>query len=400
MPAICWQEKHILVYDIFPFCHSFWKTDYRHDRMSGLTEEQRRRMEENRQKALAKRAEAKAKSAPGATWAASTSLIGPIQGITGPASNSLARPPIRPATSSSQQNTFTSGDSSGFGSKPTPSGGGTFSKPAPSHSSTIGSPVKSVASSSMIRPATSGSQQSKLGNSNFNNNNKAPPGGNFNKPIQHHPNTARNAGSNISFAIGKPPQNVPHSAPTSANPNTWNKQPQTKTFYASNPTSGNANRAQGTWTNRPGSGSGSGNATGTTSGQYRPQNQGGQFQRKGSSDKNQNHSRFSSQKQSANTAGASPTKLVNQLFDDAGKSAAKTKGSCGLISRTRFEVNVMYHAKLIEVFKSMSTRQYNSDNRRWSFHVREYEALMNKIGDVRSEVHLEPLPRSVLQVLC
>ena len=369
--------------------------------MSGLTEEQRRRMEENRRKALAKRAEAKAKSGQGAAGAASTSLIRPAQGITGPASTSLVRPPIRPATSSSPQNRFTSGGSTGFGSnKPTPSGG-TFSKQTPSHSSKTGSPVVSVGSSSIIKPATVGPQQSKLttgSNLNFNNNNKAPPGGNFSKPVQHHPNTAGNPGSNVSYTTGKPPQNVPQSAPTSSNSNTWNKQPQTKTFYASNPTSGNANRAQGSWTNKPGSGSG--NSTGTTSGQYRPQNQGGHFQGKGSYDKNQNQSRFSVQKGSSKTASASSTELVNQLFDDAGKSAAKTKGSCGLISRTRFEVDVIYHAKMVELFKLMSTRQYNSDNRRWSFHIREYGALMNKIGDLRSEVYLEPLPRSVLQVLC
>ena len=252
----------------------------------------------------------------------------------------------------------------------------------------------------MIRPATGTSQQSKQpagANSSYNNNNRAPPGGNFNKTVQQYMNTSGYPGSGASFATGKPPQNVARSAPTSAD-STWNRQPQTqtKTFYASNPTSGNVNRAQGSWT--PRLGSGSGKSTGTTSGQYRPQNPGGHFQGKGPYDKNQNQNRFSSQKGSS-TAGASPTKLVNQLFNEAGKSAAKTKGSCGLISRTRFEVNVIYHAKLIELFKSMSTRLYNSENRRWSFHLKEYETLMNKMGDLRSEIHLEPLPRSILQVL-
>ena len=355
-------------------------------------------MEENRQKALAKRAE-KGKSVKGATAGpASTSLIRPAQGVTVPASTSLVRRPIRPATSS-PRDTFTPGGSTVLSSKPTPSGG-TSNKPP--HSSTLGSPTKNIAtSSSMIRPAKGTSQQSKQpagGNSSYNNNNKASPGGNFNKTVQQYMNTSGYPGSGASFATGKPPQNVARSAPTSAD-STWNRQPQTqtKTFYASNPTSGNVNRAQGSWTPRPGSGSGK--STGTTSGQYRPQNPGGHFQGKGSYDKNQNQNRFSSQKGSVNTAGASPTKLVNQLFNEAGKSAAKTKGSCGLISRTRFEVNVIYHAKLIELFKSMSTRQYNSENRRWSFHVKEYETLMNKMGDLRSEIHLEPLPRSVLQVL-
>ena len=365
--------------------------------MSGLTEEQRRRMEENRQKALAKRAE-KVKGAQGATAGpASTSLIRPAQGATGPASTSLVRRPIRPATGSTPRDTFTSGGSTAFGSKSAPSGG-TFNKPP--HSSTLGSPTKNIAtSSSMIRRARGTPQQSKQpssGNSSYNNN-KAPPGGNFNKTVQQYMNTSGYPGSGASFATGKPPQNVGQAHPTPAD-STWNRQPhtQSKTFYASNPTSGNMNRAQGSWTNR--SGSGSGKPTGTTSGQYRPQNPGGHFQGKGPYDKNQNQNRFSSQKGSS-TAGASPTKLVNQLFNEAGKSAAKIKGSCGLISRTRFEVNVIYHAKLIELFKSMSTRQYNSENRRWSFHLKEYETLMNKMGDLRSEIHLEPLPRSVLQVI-
>ena len=42
-----------------------------------------------------------------------------------------------------------------------------------------------------------------------------------------------------------------------------------------------------------------------------------------------------------------PAPGINQAFDEAGKSSAKTKGSCGLISKTRFEVNVIYHGKLI-----------------------------------------------------
>ena len=349
-------------------------------------------MEENRQKALAKRVE-KGKNVQGATAGpASTSLIRPAQGATGPASTSLVRRPMRPATGSTPQDTFTSGGSTAFSSRPTPSGG-TFNKPP--HSSTLGSPTKNIASSSsMIRPARGTSQQSKQpSGGNSSDNSKAPPGGNFNKTVQQYMNTSGYPGSGASFATGKPPQNIAQSALTPAY-STSNKQPHTQstTFYASNPTPGNVNRPQGSWTPRPGSGSGK--STGTTSGQYRPQNPGGHFQGKGPYDKNQNQNRFSSQKGSS-TAGASPTKLVNQLFNEA----AKTKGSCGLISRTRFEVNVIYHAKLIELFKSMSTRQYNSENRRWSFHLKEYETLMNKMGDLRSEIHLEPLPRSVLQVL-
>ena len=53
---------------------------------------------------------------------------------------------------------------------------------------------------------------------------------------------------------------------------------------------------------------------------------------------------------------------------------------------------------VLRYVQTMSTRQYNSENRRWSFHVKEYETLMNKIGDLRSEIYIEALPRSVMQV--
>lgn len=83
-------------------------------------------------------------------------------------------------------------------------------------------------------------------------------------------------------------------------------------------------------------------------------------------------------------------------FSTFGKNTVK--GCCVLISRERFEVNVGYCAPLLEVFKSMKTKLYDAATKKWSFKLEDYENLMNAVKDLRPAVQLEPLPRPILQV--
>ncbi len=57
-------------------------------------------------------------------------------------------------------------------------------------------------------------------------------------------------------------------------------------------------------------------------------------------------------KQQLNSLLNSPHKLAER------KKKAKTEGTCVLISRTRFEVKVRYNPELIQLFKTMETKQY------------------------------------------
>ena len=207
-------------------------------KMSGLTEEQRKRMEENKRKALAKRAQAKAQNAS-----------------TGPTSTL-----IRPVSSSS-------------------------SRPVSSSS------IRPVPSSSS-RPVSSTATQNKPSSGAYNNNRQAPSSGNYQqqqRPLV--PSSSSALPSTNPFMTGKtqrgPQQTVQsnmihqtaNTGYNSGTVNTYTKpaQTQAKTFYSSNPpaapSGGNVNRSQGSWRNRPN------NGNPTSFGQYR--NQSANFQTSG-----------------------------------------------------------------------------------------------------------------------
>ncbi|XP_078573383.1 SWI/SNF-related matrix-associated actin-dependent regulator of chromatin subfamily A-like protein 1 [Branchiostoma floridae x Branchiostoma japonicum] len=71
-------------------------------------------------------------------------------------------------------------------------------------------------------------------------------------------------------------------------------------------------------------------------------------------------------------------------------------GTCVLVSKERFEVQVGYCAPLIEVFKQMPTKNYDMQTRVWSFELKDYEKLMQRIQKAQLPVQLTPLPKTVL----
>ncbi|KAI5618620.1 SWI/SNF-related matrix-associated actin-dependent regulator of chromatin subfamily A-like protein 1 [Silurus asotus] len=78
------------------------------------------------------------------------------------------------------------------------------------------------------------------------------------------------------------------------------------------------------------------------------------------------------------------------------KPGATIKGRCALISRSRLEVDITYHADVIGVFKQMPSKSYDMKTRKWSFLLEDYAKLMETLNDI-SSVEVEPLPRAVLQ---
>ncbi|KAI4893006.1 hypothetical protein NFI96_027330 [Prochilodus magdalenae] len=78
------------------------------------------------------------------------------------------------------------------------------------------------------------------------------------------------------------------------------------------------------------------------------------------------------------------------------KPGATVNGKCTLISRTRLEVDIGYHADVIGIFKQMPSKNYDMKTRKWSFLLEDYGKLMEALNDIPA-VEIEPLPRSVLQ---
>ncbi|KAK3569061.1 hypothetical protein QTP86_021529 [Hemibagrus guttatus] len=78
------------------------------------------------------------------------------------------------------------------------------------------------------------------------------------------------------------------------------------------------------------------------------------------------------------------------------KPGATVKGRCTLISRSCLEVDITYHADVIAVFKQMPSKNYDMKTRKWSFLLEDYGKLMESLNNI-SAVEVEPLPRAVLQ---
>ncbi|XP_041506010.1 SWI/SNF-related matrix-associated actin-dependent regulator of chromatin subfamily A-like protein 1 [Microtus oregoni] len=75
-------------------------------------------------------------------------------------------------------------------------------------------------------------------------------------------------------------------------------------------------------------------------------------------------------------------------------SLAFVSGKCILVSRTRFEVDIGYSEELIALFKQMDSRNYDVKTRKWSFLLEEHNKLITKSRDLQ-QVKLEPLPKTV-----
>ncbi|XP_041925990.1 SWI/SNF-related matrix-associated actin-dependent regulator of chromatin subfamily A-like protein 1 [Alosa sapidissima] len=80
------------------------------------------------------------------------------------------------------------------------------------------------------------------------------------------------------------------------------------------------------------------------------------------------------------------------------KPGAGVRGQCVLTSRSRFEVDMPYHADVIGAFKQMPSRNYDMKTRKWSFLLEDYGKLMEVLNGI-SSVEVEPLPRAVVQIL-
>ncbi|XP_072902445.1 SWI/SNF-related matrix-associated actin-dependent regulator of chromatin subfamily A-like protein 1 [Hemitrygon akajei] len=79
------------------------------------------------------------------------------------------------------------------------------------------------------------------------------------------------------------------------------------------------------------------------------------------------------------------------------KPGAGIQGRFILLSRTRCEVEIAYHAEVLNVFKQMNSKNYDMKTRRWSFLLEDYRVLIEELSKI-SSVQVEPLPRGILEV--
>uniref|UniRef100_A0A8C2K123 SWI/SNF-related matrix-associated actin-dependent regulator of chromatin subfamily A-like protein 1 n=1 Tax=Cyprinus carpio TaxID=7962 RepID=A0A8C2K123_CYPCA len=76
------------------------------------------------------------------------------------------------------------------------------------------------------------------------------------------------------------------------------------------------------------------------------------------------------------------------------KPGAVVKGKCVVVSRCRLEVDIGYQADVIAIFKKMPSKNYDMKTRKWNFLLEDYGKL--KLSELPA-VEMEPLPPAVLQ---
>ncbi|XP_030383078.1 SWI/SNF-related matrix-associated actin-dependent regulator of chromatin subfamily A-like protein 1 [Scaptodrosophila lebanonensis] len=70
-----------------------------------------------------------------------------------------------------------------------------------------------------------------------------------------------------------------------------------------------------------------------------------------------------------------------------------------MISAQRFAVHISgYHEQLIEVFKKIPSRAYDSNTRIWNFHVNDYALLQKHVGDLKPDVLIGTIPKKVMEM--
>uniref|UniRef100_A0A8C3JZE9 SWI/SNF-related matrix-associated actin-dependent regulator of chromatin subfamily A-like protein 1 n=1 Tax=Calidris pygmaea TaxID=425635 RepID=A0A8C3JZE9_9CHAR len=89
-------------------------------------------------------------------------------------------------------------------------------------------------------------------------------------------------------------------------------------------------------------------------------------------------------------------KKWNFSLEDYSSLNSNFVGKCVLISRLRFEVDIGYSAEVIGVFKRMDSRNYDMNTRKWNFLLEDYPKLMEVLQSLVS-VEVEPLPEAVIK---
>ncbi|XP_048455337.1 SWI/SNF-related matrix-associated actin-dependent regulator of chromatin subfamily A-like protein 1 [Rhincodon typus] len=79
------------------------------------------------------------------------------------------------------------------------------------------------------------------------------------------------------------------------------------------------------------------------------------------------------------------------------KPAAVIQGQFRLLSRSRCEVEIGYHAEVLKIFKQANSRHYDMKTRKWSFLLEDYKQLIDALSKI-SAVQIEPFPRGVLEI--
>ncbi|XP_076549329.1 SWI/SNF-related matrix-associated actin-dependent regulator of chromatin subfamily A-like protein 1 [Osmia lignaria lignaria] len=78
---------------------------------------------------------------------------------------------------------------------------------------------------------------------------------------------------------------------------------------------------------------------------------------------------------------------------------SRITGKCYMISDDRFTLETSsYFPPLIETLKTVPSRSYDMKAKTWNFHLKDYETLMEKVINFKSDVQIVGLPKLVIEL--
>ncbi|GFS90155.1 hypothetical protein TNCV_508161 [Trichonephila clavipes] len=108
-----------------------------------------------------------------------------------------------------------------------------------------------------------------------------------------------------------------------------------------------------------------------------------------------NNAETSEQSKSSNIVnGTKNEKSVAKIFN----SQNYLRGTCVLLNRQRFYVNIGYNKEVIDIFKTVASRLYDAQTKRWNFLIEDHEKLMSLLKPLQPNVLIVPLPRFITKI--
>ncbi|XP_054712629.1 SWI/SNF-related matrix-associated actin-dependent regulator of chromatin subfamily A-like protein 1 [Uloborus diversus] len=86
-----------------------------------------------------------------------------------------------------------------------------------------------------------------------------------------------------------------------------------------------------------------------------------------------------------------------KLSNSSVVSQNTVKGTCVLLSRKRFFVDVGFHKEMIDLFKTIPSRLYDVQTKKWNFALEDHDKLNSSLKSLQPNVLIAPLPNILLK---
>ncbi|GBM34560.1 SWI/SNF-related matrix-associated actin-dependent regulator of chromatin subfamily A-like protein 1 [Araneus ventricosus] len=107
---------------------------------------------------------------------------------------------------------------------------------------------------------------------------------------------------------------------------------------------------------------------------------------------------FNQNRASSNSVSAVNTTKSEKPVAKIFQSRDYVKGTCVLLNRKRFYVDMGYNKEVIDIFKTVPSRLYDMQTKKWNFLMEDHEKLMALVKPLQPNVLIVPLPRLILKI--